>query len=124
MYVFITIVIIAVCVALGFVVLIQNPKGGGLSSTFGSVGNQILGARRSTDVVEKATWTLAVLLLAFSLLSVVFIDRKASTASGTTLPKSETEQSVLNKPINTATPPAGAASPAQNTPAQTPPPAN
>ena len=66
MYVFITILIIVICFALGFVVLIQNPKGGGLNSSFGGVGNQILGARRSTDVVEKATWTLAVLLLAFS----------------------------------------------------------
>lgn len=120
MYVFITIVIIVVCVALGFVVLIQNPKGGGLSSSFGGVGNQILGARRSTDVVEKATWTLAVLLLSLSLLSAVFINRKVST-TGTTLPKSETEERVLNKPFN-ATPPAGGA-PAQTAPAGTTPPA-
>ena len=55
MYAFVTILIVVVCVLLGAVVLIQNPKGGGLSSSFGGVGQQLLGARRSTDIVEKLT---------------------------------------------------------------------
>ena len=63
-----TILIILVCVLLILVVLIQNSKGGGISSDF-SAANQIMGARRGTDVIEKATWTLAILLLVFSLLS-------------------------------------------------------
>ena len=61
-----TISIIIVCVLLILVVLVQNSKGGGISSNF-SAANQIMGARRGTDFIEKATWTLAILL--FSLLS-------------------------------------------------------
>lgn len=63
-----TILIIITCVLLILVVLVQNSKGGGISSNF-SAANQIMGARRGTDVVEKATWTLAILLLVLSLLS-------------------------------------------------------
>lgn len=63
-----TIGIIIVCALLILVVLIQNSKGGGISSNF-SAANQIMGARRGTDFIEKATWTLAILLLVFSLLS-------------------------------------------------------
>ena len=63
-----TIAIIIVCVLLILVVLVQNSKGGGISSNF-SAANQIMGARRGTDFIEKATWTLAILLLVFSLLS-------------------------------------------------------
>ncbi len=63
-----TIGIIIVCALLILVVLVQNSKGGGISSNF-SAANQIMGARRGTDFIEKATWTLAILLLVFSLLS-------------------------------------------------------
>lgn len=63
-----TISIIVVCILLILVVLVQNSKGGGISSNF-SAANQIMGARRGTDFIEKATWTLAILLLVFSLLS-------------------------------------------------------
>ena len=63
-----TIAIIVVCVLLILVVLIQNSKGGGISSNF-TAANQIMGARRGTDFIEKTTWTLAILLLVFSLLA-------------------------------------------------------
>lgn len=68
MFLFISILIIIACVLLTLVVLIQNPKGGGIASNFTSP-NQIMGARRSTDVVEKTTWILAIVLISFSLLS-------------------------------------------------------
>ena len=77
MYAFITILIVIVCVLLGCVVLIQNPKGGGLSSSFGGVGQQLLGARRSTDVVEKLTWGFAFALIFLCLSSTFFVDKKA-----------------------------------------------
>ena len=54
-------------VLLGLVVLIQNPKGGGLNSQMGGIGNQIFGASKSTDVVEKATWYIAGALLVICL---------------------------------------------------------
>ena len=52
------ILIIVACVLLTLVVLIQNPKGGGIAANF-VAPTQIMGAKRSTDVVEKATWVLA-----------------------------------------------------------------
>tara|TARA_B100001059_G_scaffold90574_1_gene89298 strand:+ start:8010 stop:8297 length:288 start_codon:yes stop_codon:yes gene_type:complete len=50
------------------VVLVQNPKGGGLSATFGG-GNQVMGVKKTADFLEKATWYLAISLLVFSLAS-------------------------------------------------------
>jgi len=57
-----TVLIIVVCLLLGIIVLIQNPKGGGLGSGFGNV-NQIGGVKRTADFLEKATWGLAILLV-------------------------------------------------------------
>jgi preprotein translocase subunit SecG len=71
----ITIIILLVCVMLGAIVLIQNPKGGGLSATFGQAGNQLLGFQRSTDIVEKWTWGLLVALFVLTLSTSAFIDR-------------------------------------------------
>ena len=65
---FITVLILITCVLLVIVVLIQNPKGGGLSSEFSS-SNQYLGVRKTADFLEKATWTLAIALLSLSLMS-------------------------------------------------------
>ncbi len=65
---FFLILIIIVCLLLTLVVLIQNPKGGGIAANF-TAPNQIMGANRSTDVVEKATWILAIALIVLSLAS-------------------------------------------------------
>ena len=73
MYEAITVIIILVCILLGAIVLIQNPKGGGLSATFGQAGNQLLGFQRSTDIVEKWTWGLAIGLLVLCLSTTAFI---------------------------------------------------
>ena len=69
MYVFISILILIASILLILIVLIQNSKGGGLASGFSS-SNQIMGVRKTTDFLEKATWTLAVSLLQHSFLVV------------------------------------------------------
>ena len=69
----ISILIFIVCLLMILVVLAQNSKGGGLTSTF-SGGNQVMGVKRTTDFMEKATWTLAVALLVLSLSTVFVID--------------------------------------------------
>ena len=56
---FLTIMIIVGCVGLILFVLVQNPKGGGLNSEFGSAV-QLGGAKRATDILEKGTWGLAI----------------------------------------------------------------
>jgi len=65
------ILVIIVCVLLTFIVLIQNPKGGGIAANFSS-GNQIMGVKRTNDFVEKATWTLAALMCVLILFSNFF----------------------------------------------------
>jgi preprotein translocase subunit SecG len=67
MYGLITGIILFVCVLLVLIVLVQNPKGGGLASSFSS-SNQFMGVKRTADFIEKATWGFAAVLF---LLSVV-----------------------------------------------------
>lgn len=54
-------------------VLIQNPKGGGIDPTFGGQAQQLFGAARSTDFIEKATWALAAALIVLCVLAVLTI---------------------------------------------------
>lgn len=64
------VLIIFVAFLLVVVVMVQNPKGGGLSSSFGGGGTQQLGGvKKTTDFLDKSTWTLAGLLMALILLS-------------------------------------------------------
>ena len=64
------ILIIVVAFLLVIVVMVQNPKGGGLSGTFGGGGSQQLGGvQKTTDFLDKSTWTLSIVLLALILLS-------------------------------------------------------
>jgi preprotein translocase subunit SecG len=71
MYVFITILIVIAAVLLTLLVLVQNSKGGGLAAGFAS-GNQVMGAPRTADFLEKATWTLIALIVFFSIAAVGF----------------------------------------------------
>ncbi len=58
---FLTVVILIICFLLGAVILVQNPKGGGLASGF-TGGAQMGGVQRTTDFLEKSTWYLVVAL--------------------------------------------------------------
>lgn len=73
------ILVILASVILGFIVLVQNPKGGGLSGSFGGVGNQLMGVKQTTDVLEKGTWVFASVVGILCLVSPAFM--KGSTAS-------------------------------------------
>ncbi|WP_029033194.1 preprotein translocase subunit SecG [Salinimicrobium terrae] len=70
--IFLTLIII-VAFLLVVVIMVQNPKGGGLSSSFGGGANQIGGVQKTSDFLDKSTWTLATLLLVLILLSNVTI---------------------------------------------------
>lgn len=72
MIAFITIIILLACIVLGFFILVQNPKGGGLSGTFGSIGSQVMGVKQSTDVMEKGTWTTMAVIAGLCIFSVIF----------------------------------------------------
>ena len=82
MYTIFAILIIITSILLVLVVLVQNPKGGGLSSSFGGgAGNQIMGAKKTTDFLEKATWFLATVLIVLSLASNFAIPRNTTVES-------------------------------------------
>ena len=73
----ITILILLSCVVLGFFILIQNPKGGGLSGTFGSMSSAVMGVKQSTDVMEKGTWTMISVIGGLCIISVMFFQKPA-----------------------------------------------
>jgi preprotein translocase subunit SecG len=77
-YIFVSVLILIACILLILVVLVQNSKGGGLASNFSS-SNQFMGVRKTADFLEKTTWTLAIILLSLSLLSIFVIPRNRGT---------------------------------------------
>ncbi|MEM7101774.1 MAG: preprotein translocase subunit SecG [Bacteroidota bacterium] len=79
-----TILIALDCVLLMGIVLIQNPKGGGLDSTFGGSGgaSQVLGAARTTDFIEKLTWGLAIALFVLCLITSLVVGTGSTGGSG------------------------------------------
>ena len=74
MYVFLSILIFLASIFLILIVLVQNSKGGGLASGFSS-SNQIMGVRKTTDFLEKATWGLAGSVVVLSILIASFIPK-------------------------------------------------
>ena len=93
---------------LGLIVLIQNPKGGGLSSSFGGFGNQLMGVKQTTDVLEKGTWLFGAIVGLLCVLSPLFIPKSAGSSSanddlikGVSAPK----QAPANQPGKTTTMP-------------------
>lgn len=75
---FIIVLIVVVCVLLSLVILVQNPKGGGLAAGFQSAGN-IGGVQRTTDFLEKATWYLSIGLFVLCLVSARWYETGIST---------------------------------------------
>ena len=75
------IVIIVASVILGLIILIQNPKGGGLSSSFGGLGNQLMGVKQTTDVLEKGTWLFAAIIGVLCITSALFIPKTGGNSN-------------------------------------------
>ncbi len=75
------VLIAIISVLLMAVVLVQNPKGGGVDATFGGQAQQLFGAARSTDFVEKATWVLAGALLVLCVVAVLVVGTGAPTGA-------------------------------------------
>ena len=76
-----TILIAITCVLLMAVVLIQNPKGGGIDSSLGgATANQMFGAAKSTDFIEKITWGLAGLLIVLCVVTAMLVSGNTSGA--------------------------------------------
>src|SRR6187431_1285539 len=96
------VLVIIASVILGLIVLIQNPKGGGLSGVLGGFSNQLMGVKQSTDVLEKGTWIFAALVGLLCLMSPAFIPKDGSSST-------ENDDLLKNAPVtapktNTAPP--------------------
>ena len=109
MYTAISVLIFIICVLLILIVLVQNSKGGGLASSFAS-SNQIMGVRKTTDFLEKATWTLAGGMMILCVLATFFIPRGENAVKSAIQ-----EQTIPTFPTNP-----GAGENAQETGAATP----
>lgn len=96
-----SIIIILASVLLIFVVFIQNPKGGGLSSDFGAA-QQIGGVQKTNDFIDKATWSLAGVIMVLSII-ITIQSKSISKVSDSETP---TEQSQEGKPGTTPAKPA------------------
>jgi len=74
MYLLVSILTVIVAIILIFFVVIQNSKGGGLAAGFSS-SNQVMGVRKTTDFLEKATWALAGAIVVLSVIASLLIPR-------------------------------------------------
>ena len=122
MYLLFVILMVIAALLMCFIVLIQNSKGGGLASGFSS-SNAIMGVRKTTDFLEKATWGLAIFMVVMSIATAYVVPRSA-VAKDAVLEQAQKEQQTnpYNLPAGTAAPQTEA--PATNAPAtETPAPA-
>jgi len=130
MYIALVSIIIFISILLVLVVLSQNSKGGGLSNQFGAGSSQLIGVKRTGDLLERLTWGLAIALVVLALSSNIVLDKNASGAQVRSVNQERASrqnaapaatpvvpQTIPNAP-NTGTAPANA--PAVSTPAPAP----
>jgi preprotein translocase subunit SecG len=111
------VLIMIACVLLVIIIMAQNPKGGGLSSTFGGTSSAQFGVQRTNDFMEKATWTLGITIVVICMLSVILTAKPKAAGTVPAQAPVQTEAPAQNAPAtNSGTAPV-------QTPVQTPAPA-
>lgn len=113
MYTLITVLIIITCLLLALIVLVQNSKGGGLASGLSS-SNQIMGVRKTTDMLEKLTWGFAVALMVFCLFGTMMMPKGAANQEESSIIEQVSNTAVPTAPKAPASPQQPAAAPAGN----------
>ncbi len=107
MFTLVLVLVIIVSFLLGIVILVQNSKGGGLSSGF-AASNQIMGVRKTTDFLEKLTWGFAITMLVLAIVGNFVIPRNTATNNASII-----EDQIQNVPAAQAPAAQPAAQPAQ-----------
>ncbi len=102
------VLIILSSVLLGAIVLIQNPKGGGLAGNISGLSNQFMGVKQTNDVLEKGTWILSSALIVLCIVSALVINSKSSGSSSDDLNKIPTTGNSVQQPVAPAPAPAPA----------------
>lgn len=100
------ILILLASVVLGFIILVQNPKGGGLAGNVAGFSNQFMGVKQTTDVLEKGTWVFALVIALLCLFSAFFIPKSPSAREINARPTTTTAPVNQNPPVNNQQPPA------------------
>jgi len=97
-FIFLMVCIIFLCVVLALLILSQNSKGGGLTSTFGgNAGSQMFGVQRTNQFMTKATWAISGSIVAIIAMASILMIPKESTI--------EVEAKTEKKPTSTPTGP-------------------
>ena len=104
MYLLFVVLMVLAAILMCFVVLVQNSKGGGLSSSFAS-SHQIMGVRKTTDFIEKLTWGLAIFMVVISIATSYVIP---TTTEGSSVIMDQAVKEQKTNPLNA---PAGFAAP-------------
>ena len=124
MYVFFSVLIVIASLLLIFFVVIQNSKGGGLAAGFSS-SNQVMGVRKTTDFLEKATWALAAVVVVLAIVVSLLLPGRNSKGAESEI-KSNIENAVpavdpnAVSPFETPIPEGSELIPVQEAPAQVP----
>ena len=95
-------------------VMAQNPKGGGLSGTFGGTSSAQFGVQRTNDFMEKATWTLGAIIVVMILLSVILTAKPTQSFQQTPAKKEAPAPQTAPATNNPTTMPIPAPAPAGN----------
>ena len=117
MLIVLVILVVLVCALLGLIVLIQNHKGGGLSSNFSS-SSQLMGVQKTGDFLEKGTWVLAITLMVLAL-GINVVAKDGPSAGTANKYQEQINKSLDAKPATTAPAAPAPAFPSATTPAAT-----
>jgi preprotein translocase subunit SecG len=105
-FILLMVLIMIASVLLVIIVMAQNPKGGGLSSTFGGASSAQFGVQRTNDFMEKATWTLGAVIIVLILISVVITGKPSVAVPAQQQPvKKEVPAQKQSAPASTTTTP-------------------
>lgn len=111
MFTFLTVLIILICLFIILVVLIQNPKGGGLTGSLGSTASSVIGVQSAGDVMEKATWGGAIILLALCVMTAFVVPKVGESSKVKTLTEDAAKMNIPTVPTPTPAAPKAPATP-------------
>ncbi|CAH0995671.1 hypothetical protein EMA8858_01796 [Emticicia aquatica] len=118
MYTTILVLMVIVAILLVLVIMIQNPKGGGISSEFSGAGSQMFGVQRTGDILEQLTWGFFAFIIVGALTAGIFLDKTGAAAedNGLNVEKTQTRPATAPSTVPAQAP---ATAPAGTTPAPT-----
>lgn len=104
MTIFFLVLIVLASVILGLIVLVQNPKGGGLAGNIAGISNQFMGVKQTTDVLERGTWIFGGLIAVLCLVSVIFMPKTDKGGLDNRLNQTETTAPAPKPPTSQPAP--------------------